>query len=599
VILSALAGYYDRMADDPDVEVARMGFSRQKIHYCLVLNKNGGLQGDPADIWDHSGKRPVPRSLIVPFDASVKRTVAVLPNFLWDNTSYVLGADAKDKPDRARKCFEAFRELHHEILDSVDDPGAKALLHFLDTWNPDDAPDLPMWEEMAGQNLVFQLEGERQFLHERKALRDAWVKHLAEAEDEESGLCLVTGEEAPIAKLHPSVKGVRGAQTSGASVVSFNQDAFISYGKEQSLNAPVGKPAAFAYTTALNHLLADERRKVQIGDATTVFWTARPTPAEDFLAMVFDPPAETEDGAAEDAGRVKELRDFLEAVRAGKPVRKIAGDPDVPFFVLGLSPNAARISVRFWHVGTVGEMAERIGAHFQDISIQRQYENEPEFPGMWRLLRETALQRKLDNISPLLAGAFMRAILTGGTYPRNLLSAVIGRIRADQTVNYFRAALVKGCLVREFRFYPNRKIMEVPMALDTESTNTAYRLGRLFAVLEKVQKDANPGIKATIKDRFFSSAAATPRSVFPRLISMAQHHVEKAEYGGVSDKHIETVLQGIEGFPAHLNLEEQGLFMLGYYHQRPALFQKSEKTAKKGKTSQQGELFPEDTEKEE
>ena len=262
----------------------------------------------------------------------------------------------------------------------------------------------------------------------------------------------------------------------------------------------------------------------------------------------------------DDAGEIKEVRDFLEAVRDGKNLPEI--DSEIGFYILGLSPNASRLSVRFWHVSTVGDISEKIGQHFRDLSIVKQYENEPAFPGMWQL------------ISPILAGAVVRAILTGAEYPRNLLSSVIGRIRADQTINYLRAAIIKACINRKKRITNNGQ--EVSMSLDKESTNIAYRLGRLFAILEKAQRDAIPGANATIKDRYYSSASATPSVVFPQLLRLAQHHIQKAEYGGRSDKMIEEVMQDINAFPSHLSLDDQGMFAIGYYHQRNALFTKSE-----------------------
>jgi len=282
-----------------------------------------------------------------------------------------------------------------------------------------------------------------------------------------------------------------------------------------------------------------------------------------------------EDQEAENAGQLQEIRLFLEAVRDGKQPADI--DPEIKFFMLGLSPNAARLSVRFWHVSTVGDVSAKIGQHYNDLSIEKNYENEPAFPGIWRLLRETAAQRKTENISPQLVGAMMRAILTGAAYPQSLLVSVVNRIRADQTLNYLRAALIKAHLVRKFRinnYYP----MEVGMTLNQETTNVAYRLGRLFAALEKAQRDAIPGAGSTIKDRFYGTASASPRIVFPQLIRLAQHHIKKAEYGFLSDKLIEEIMQGIQEFPAHLSLDDQGLFALGYYHQRRAIFTKPEKT---------------------
>jgi CRISPR-associated protein Csd1 len=272
------------------------------------------------------------------------------------------------------------------------------------------------------------------------------------------------------------------------------------------------------------------------------------------------------------------IRLFLEAVRDGKMYSEL-GDPDIKFFILGLSPNASRLSVRFWHVSTVGDMAEKIGHHLRDLAIVRRFESDPEFPGMWRLLRQTAVQGKTENISPLLSGALMRSILTGSAYPESLLSAILGRIRADQEINYLRAAIIKACLVRKFRL--NRIKKEVKMTLDKESTNVAYRLGRLFAVLEKTQQDAIPGANTTIKDRYYGSASATPRVVFPQLLRLAQHHIQKAEYGRWTDKMIEEIMCVLSEFPAHLSLDDQGMFAIGYYHQRQAFYAKS-KVEKEG-----------------
>jgi CRISPR-associated protein Csd1 len=269
-----------------------------------------------------------------------------------------------------------------------------------------------------------------------------------------------------------------------------------------------------------------------------------------------------------------ELRRTLEAVREGKPLQGI--DPDIKFYILGLSPNAARIAVRFWYVCTVGQLEERIGQHFRDLRIQKSFDSEPDFPGVWRLLRETVNQKASDKSpQPLLAGAVLRSIVEGTAYPQALQNAVINRIRADQEINYVRAAILKAVLVRKNRLY--QQGMEVSMALDKENKNPAYLLGRLFAVLERAQQDAlGAGINATIKDRFFGSASATPKVVFPQLLRLAQHHIEKAEYGRMRDKQIEEILADLTEFPAHLSLDEQGLFAIGYYHQRQDFFKGKE-----------------------
>ncbi|MBF0477038.1 MAG: type I-C CRISPR-associated protein Cas8c/Csd1, partial [Deltaproteobacteria bacterium] len=421
------------------------------------------------------------------------------------------------------------------------------------------------WEDLAGGNLAFQLDGEDRYLHDRPAIQEVWTTYYAQTASEQFAPCMICGRPSPIARLHPGIRGVFGANSTGAPLVSFNANAFESYGKTQSYNAPVSEEAAFAYTTALNHLLRyGSRQRVQIGDATTVFWTERASPMEKFMGIIFDPKDDTSDP--------EDVRLFLEAIRNGRLPHGI-DDPSLKFYILGLSPNVARLAVRFWHVSTVADICSKIGQHFKDLSIVKSFEKDREFPGMWQLLRETAVLSKTENISPILAGTVMRSILTGAVYPRTLLTAIITRIRADQTVNYLRAAMIKAYLVRKYRV--THTPMEVTMSLDQESTQIGYRLGRLFAALEKAQRDALPGINATIRDRYYSSASATPRAVFPQLIRLAQHHISKSEYKG-ADKQIETIVSGIQEFPAHLNLEDQGMFALGYYHQRQAFYTKSE-----------------------
>jgi CRISPR-associated protein Csd1 len=561
MILQALNAYYQRRAAEEGADIPLRGFSRQPVPFALEIEKDGTLK-QVLDLRTQQGKKLVARQMILP--QAIKRTVGIAANFLWDNTGYVLGADAKGNPERSAKTHDAFLEKVHLVCGSLDDAGAKAVLAFLDQWDPKEAPGLEYWDEMSGLNLVFKLSSEKNCVHERPLVRDAWLAHYFSGEPKPEGQCLVTGDIGPVARLHADIKGVRGAQSKGASLVAFNLDAFTSYDKTQSYNAPVGEEAAFNYTTALNDLLkSGSDQRVQIGDATTVFWTESPTRSEELLGWVLDP--------REDKGDQKVLGLFLEAIRDGKMPDEFKPEKDVRFWVLGLSPNASRLSVRFWHVDTVAGLWGKIGRHFESLRMVRAFESEPQFPSMWQLLRVTAKRQDLDNLSPLLAGAFTRAILTGGPYPESLLSAVLGRIKAESEIGYFRAALIKACLVRNHN-------LEVPVSLDESSLNTAYRLGRLFAVLEKLQQEAIPGANATIKDRYFGSAMATPRAVFPVLLRLAQHHGQKIEYGYAYDRRIAEILEEINvgegGFPAHLPMEEQGNFVLGYYQQRTRLWTK-------------------------
>ena len=386
-------------------------------------------------------------------------------------------------------------------------------------------------------------------------------------------MCLVTGAVAPIARLHePRIKGVVGAQSSGHPLVSFNSNAYESHGFDGGFNAPVSQEATFRYCTALNRLLSPgSDRKIRIGDATTVFWTARPSPGEAVFGLAVDPTQ------AEDADTVNELRASFEAIAQGKPPTYDLGDPDVPFFVLGLAPNAARSVVRFWEQSTVGEMATRMAEHFAALRIVPSFPKDPPLPAVWQLLRETARESK--DIPPLLPGAVMRAILTGSPYPESLLMALIRRIRADREVPYLRAAAIKACLVRSLQ------PVELTVSLNPDHPDAAYQLGRLFACLERMQEDAlGRDLNATIRDKFFGAASATPASVFPRLMRLSQHHLSKvkSESPGkavVADKRIQEVCSRVEEFPKHLNLRKQGLFAIGYYHQRRDFFTKKDDEA--------------------
>jgi CRISPR-associated protein Csd1 len=568
MILQALCEYYERARGETGIP--EPGFSRQKIHFAIVIDRGGNLL-QTRDLRVIQKNKPGPRELIVP--EPVKRTFGVAANFAWDNTMYALGATTVDKTKNADVAFATFKIFNHKVGDGVDDEGMKAQLRFLDTWQPSRAASLDNWEEMAGLNVVFQLDGDLGLIHDRPKVREAWSRYRSGNTSYTIAPCLVTGEKAPIARLHPAIKGVKGAHTSGAAVVSFNLDAFCSYGKEQSYNAPVGEVSAFAYTTALNHLLRfGSRQRIQIGDSTTVFWTSRASSVEGFMGMILSP--------GQDAAELQDLRSILSSLKEGRMPTGI--DLDVRFYILGLSPNASRISIRFWYASTVGDILDKVGQHFRDLAIVKSFDRDPDFPAIWQLLQETAILRKSEKIPPVLGGALMRSILTGLSYPQELYSAVLGRIRADREINYLRAAIIKAFLVRKYRTTKVSK--EVTITLNTEDTNIAYRLGRLFAVLEKAQRDAVPRANTTIKDRFYGVASATPRAVFPQLLRMAQYHIEKTEYGLKADRFIEEILQGIQCFPAHLSLNDQGLFALGYYHQRKAFFAKRTEQSRRDQT---------------
>ncbi|AVX19276.1 CRISPR-associated protein, Csd1 family [Carboxydocella sporoproducens DSM 16521] len=591
MIINSLYQYYERLLEDPDSGVSRPGFNKVKVSFALIISNTGELL-DIVDLREIKGKKLVLRELDVP--EQIKRASGISANFMCDNCMYVLGIKRKknDKKERIRDAFEAFTALHEKILGEVDDEGAIAILRFLRQWDIDNADKHPKIVEVIddiseGGNLVFRLEGAQGYIHERKAIIEAWHSYRSRQSSEVISQCLVTGKKSSIARLHPNIKGVTGAQSSGASLVSFNLDAFTSYGKSQSYNAPVSENVAFGYTTALNYLLTNEKHRVRIGDTTTVFWAERSGGLEeDLLGALFFPANNTKKKEGDDQNiitidpkTVKLLHDIFSRIRAGEPVNiGLDGiDPQVNFYILGLAPNASRLSVRFWHVDQYGKFIEKIAQHYIDLAIVKSFENEPDYISIDMILKETAPLGDYKKIPPLLGGALIRSILTGIPYPQTLYHLIISRIRADQKVNYTRAAIIKACLVRNQRYYKRGNEVKISMALEEQNTNVAYRLGRLFALLEKVQEDANPDLNSTIKDRYFGAASATPGSIFPILLRLAQHHIAKAKYGRLMDERIEEVINSITNFPAYLNLEEQGLFVLGYYHQRKALFTKNEK----------------------
>jgi CRISPR-associated protein Csd1 len=604
MILQSLNRYYDILLEDPDTKIAAFGYSTVGVSFALDISRDGELLNVlPLFEQVQRGKKmvEVSRAMIVP--AQVKRAVNIAPNFLWDNTVYVLGISDQDekKPKYSQDRFKAFCRWNSDLLSGVDDDVARAVIAFLQTHNPQTAREHPAIANhlealLKGGNLVFMFGGD--FVHRNKRIRQVWETSLT-GQDANRMQCLVTGDVAPIARLHPSLKRVRGAQAVGASLVSFNERAYESYNrtKGQGLNSPVSEKAAFAYTTVLNYLLSDANpnKKLFMGDATVVYWAESENRAYESAFAAFVDPAELEeDSAAKQTGRRKAeqtLQTVTEKVARAQMLDLDAlladlGDENPRFHVLGLSPNAARVSVRFFITDPFERIIDNIKAHYRDLAIVKEYDDQPDYLTVRRILYETVSKKARDqDAAPLLAGAVFRAILTNAPYPAALYYAIINRVRADMDdkekritkINYVRAAVIKAFLTRKYRYQPTNPFKEVlTMALNEQSTNPAYLLGRLFAVLEKVQAEAIGNVNASIKDRYFTSACASPRSVFPILLRLSQHHISKLKYGYTYDNRIQEVvgLFDIENnpIPARLNLDEQGVFILGYYHQRKDLW---------------------------
>lgn len=567
MILQALVRYYEDLLQNGTLRAP--GWVKEKISWGLQLADDG----QPLVLHDlrtsqQRGKKTVllPREEFVP--ERVKRSRGATANFLCDNSSYILGADAKGKPERAAQCFAACRALHQDILQDTPGSAAAAVRAFFAAWQPASAAENPVlqphWDElMQGGNLVF-LTSDGTFVLDDADIRAAWQRRSSTQDDAPLVRCLLTGQQAPLARLHPSIKGVAGAQPSGAAIVSFNADAFCSYGHEQGGNAPVGSYAASAYTQALNYLLADREHRQTLSDTTVVCWAQGGQPAyqDACMEMLFSHGGLTE----------TELLGLLDRLAHGKPVdwNGITLDPDTHFYLLGLAPNAARLSVRFFRQDTFGALAENVQRHYDDLRIVRPANEKWETIPLYFLLQETVNKKDKDPApAPQLSGDVLRAVVDGMPYPATLLNGVMLRIRAEREITRGRAAILKAYYLRRPHPLCPKEVLTVE--LNQECNVMPYLLGRLFSVLEQIQQEAlGSELNTTIKDRYFNSAMTHPAYVYPTLIKLAEKHLAKLSSGRqvyFSKQLTQLVGRMNSSFPTQLTLPEQGAFIIGYYHQ--------------------------------
>lgn len=577
MILQALVSYYETLAARG--ELPQPGWAPVKVSYVLNLDDQGDITTVVCikeEVTRGKKKALVPQTIQLP--APVKRTVGVTANFLCDNSSYILGADKKGKPKRSLECFQACKTLHETLLVSVEEPAARALLSFFDHWQPEKLTEHPafahqdMEDLLASANLIFRYRG--RYLHEIPAIRQAWQNYYNNSQDSQQFPCLVTGKLAPVAQLHPSIKGIYGAQSSGASLVSFNAPAFCSYDREQGLNAPTSQYAAFAYGAALNYLIATQNTRV--GDVTLLFWAESGEEAYTDALKRFGFGGGDED----DQYKEEDLKGLMESLAEGADVEWDGTriDPNMTFYILGISPNAARLSVRFFLRNSFGQFIRNVKAHYDRLEIVRPsfdpFDNIP----VWRMLKETVNPNSREKKPAAdMAGDTLRTILTNTPYPATLLNGVTLRIRADREMNRTRAAILKAYYLKNRNPFVPEEVLTV--SLNPDSNNEAYILGRMFSVLEAIQSDANPGINATIRDKYFSSASATPGVVFPTLVNLAQKHLRKLDEGKkiFYDKQLTELMSKLgETYPNRMNLPQQGAFQLGYYHQTQYRFTKKE-----------------------
>lgn len=589
MILTELNDYYGRLAAQGRVPKER-GFSRESVSYVLVFSRHGAAI-DIQPFPKIPGTNTKSSFQIVPYDK--RRTGKEIHAYpLWDKTSYAFGVTAKED-DLAAKHAD-FRVLQRKIFGATEDSEICAFLKLIGDWHPDMLSTLPGYrDDMLDAKFVFRLDGNHHYLHEHPAARHLWLQALAQ-EKTDIGRCLVTGERNHLGLHHPPIKGVRGAKTSGASLVSFNDKAYESYGRKGQENLAISRQAIFGYTTALNYLLRgenDNHQRLTIGDATVVFWAraddaAQAEAAEQFFFKILnDPPTDDQEAA--------KLKTALDHVADGTALAEtdlgLAGD--TRFYVLGLAPNAARLSVRYWCVNTLEQITRHFAQHQQDLALEPKPWRSA-LPPIWRLLNAVARNRdgraKPKDIPPQLAGELTRAIFTGHRYPQSLLSNLVMRFRNDGEISGIRVALCKAVLARNARLsiHSNVHTQEIPVSLDPHSSHPGYLLGRLFAEVENAQKSAIPNTNATVGDRYYGAASATPASVFPLLLRNVRNHLGKLRKGtekeraiaGAIQRNIQEIVGGLnDHFPKHLKIEDQGRFAIGYYHQAKARFTKRDR----------------------
>jgi CRISPR-associated protein Csd1 len=604
MILEALMQYYEILARQGKVPLRN--WSRAGVSDRLMLDDSGCLVGIvSAKVMAQRGKKEVEvdSQLLVP--ERMKKTSGIRPQFLCDSAYVLLGVDfsaetgspsgkstRQRNPQRAIKSFEASREFHQKILRGCTSKEAKALLKFFDSWNPETALSHPVvvknHEELStSTNLIFNVDG--QDVQEVPDVKEAWNTYQEEKQKEAiRGQCLVTGEEdVPIAVLHPNIKGVQGAQASGASFVTFNKRAFESYGHTdgQGLNAPVSKEAAFAYTTALNYLLQSDN-KVYLGDTTIVFWAQNGEEAYQTFSSNFFSDKPTAD--ADDAT----IRTVLRKMASGQPAdfNGHSLNPETTFYILGIAPNASRLSIRFIWRDSFGSFLQHMYEHQKRMELIGPTWETKKILSLKRITRATVNPHSKDDASsPLLTGSLIRSILTGMPYPEALYRNIILRIYADHDdsekeitkVSYVRAAIIKAYLLRNCK---KGWVKNITMAVNENCNEIAYVLGRLFSVLENLQITANPDVNTTIKDRYFNAACATPSVAFAPLLKLANAHLGKLDErkGTFFRKKIGQLLDKIAvtdsgtAIPARLSMDEQGLFILGYYQETQVRFSKKE-----------------------
>lgn len=587
------------------------GMSVENVPYGIDIDDDGTVI-EILRLGDHSAKNPK-NSMAVPTTART-RTSTPVGYPIWDNASYILGDPTKN-PKRAQDRFKVASEANRALLKDVDSQAARAAMAFFDRepqWEvaaAKFASDAD-WQKASVRNFILCYRGKP--ISQDEAIQQAWTTYCMSASDTDNKRpSVLSGKNVVAVATHPKIKSLVGAQSSGASLVSFNNEAFCSYGQKQCLNAPMDEYEAFAYTTALNTLLRDRTYVQSVGSTTMVCWAATGNPQYQELFETDlglkkiskkSDSTDENDNADEDL-ELEELQAALyetcKAISNGEPVEFDGSslNPEEHFYVLGLAPNAARIAIRFYYRDSFSKLLGNVEQHYSDIAILQANKQDPDRPPLWRLNKSAVNEnsKNAEKNAALLFGHVFESIMTGAPYPASLLNAINTRITAERKVTPVRAAVIKGYYLRLARLghpiipndpHRNEQFKEVlQMSINEDSDYTPYVLGRLFSVYEQIQRKANPNIKATIKDKYFTSAASRPALVFGMLGNLAQKHLHKLSSQPGAQINLTKKLESLtpkigDRFPERLTVAEQGAFHLGYYFEDQKQYQKRDKTQK-------------------
>lgn len=571
MILKALYDYYNRCGNLP-----APGMEEKEIGFVIVISKEGKF----LRFEDCRTDKTIGRVYLV--KKHVSRSSAAVANYLYDNSAYVLGYSDKDDSEKNQLYFNTFVEKVQSILDRMpDNSDIRTLMNFYAQGREaihSEVEQDPLWEDIK-KNLSkkysvfsFRIEGDLRILAEKKELMQT---NEGTKNDNSRGLCMVTGVQGELVDTTTATM-IQGSQATAKLVAFQVNSGYDSYGKEKCGNAPISHEAEFAYTTALNTMLRrDSRNKFTVGNRTFVFWaSSNDKAAEQAEESLFDLLGYPEEKKDNPNAKIEQVRKVFTAIYSGS----LSTSLEDRFYILGLAPNSARIAVVYWSETPLRDFAGKILRHFDDMEIIDTRKDRKPYMGIKDILSAVTLGGKQSEATPNLPESIIKSIFLGTPYPYTLLSACIRRIRAESgdgnAARITRIAIIKAFLNRQ---NVNDKRMEI--MLDKRNTNQGYLCGRLFAVLDRIQEDAN-GI-SSIRERYMNAASSTPSSVFATILNLSSHHLENLSNEGKKvfyEKLKQEIIDKIssDGFPAHLDLQDQGRFFVGYYHQRQDFFNKKE-----------------------